>query len=96
MFYGLFVFFGGGFKFGWSELLTLSWESGEIVESFPVALFWFICLTVYQQLTGYFMPRFDSFVYFDLVYLFNDISTLYGLFNAKIWFICLVWFGLFI
>ena len=48
----------------------------------------------YQILMGYLMPKFDSFVkMFDcnpnciFVHLLNGISTPYGLFNAKIWFI---------
>ena len=47
----------------------------------------------YQLLMGYLMPKFDSFVndglqlsllIFGLTYLFNGISTPYGLFNAEI------------
>ena len=38
----------------------------------------------YQLIMGYKMPKFDSFVYLTLMYLFNGISTGYVLFNIGI------------
>ena len=43
-----------------------------------------------------FLSKYESFALYGLVHLFNDISTPFGLFNAKTWFICkgysLIWF----
>ena len=42
------------------------------------------------------MLKFNYLIWFDLVYLFNDISTPYEQLNAEIWFIGLVLLSLFV
>ena len=77
-------------------LAWIDWDSSEIrgcrsittqnTEKLcvPNQCYWYFS---YQRESS-FVSIFKHFVWFNWGYLFNGISAPYGLFNAKIWFIC--------